>query len=247
MSNKDDFQAKFAEFSAIPDAEIKTPNIPVDRFVQEAENTYQWLQDDKESLTSAGLDWDLVEDIPLRSGALREAESNWFKERFSQEAAQKEWKEKSHLAFDLRDRLLHDLRYAYRKDSNLLNRVAKIDEGFSNADMIQDLNDIAVLGKENIKPLQSFKFDLTKLDQAAVMADEMAELLGKATANQQDNNVARIMRDKAYTYLKQAIDEVRTCGQYVFWRDESRLKGYISQYHKRKRRATSKETTVGEE
>ena len=34
------------------------------------------------------------------------------------------------------------------------------------------------------------------------------------------------MRDKAYTHLKQAVDQVRECGQYVFWRNEARLKGY---------------------
>ena len=41
------------------------------------------------------------------------------------------------------------------------------------------------------------------------------------------------MRDKAYTHLKQAVDEVRECGQYVFWRNEARLKGYSSRYFRK--------------
>lgn len=32
----------------------------------------------------------------------------------------------------------------------------------------------------------------------------------------------KVWRDKASTHLKQAVDEIRECGQYVFWRDEAR-------------------------
>ena len=37
-------------------------------------------------------------------------------------------------------------------------------------------------------------------------------------------------------HVKQALDEVRACGQYVFWRDDSRLKGCVSQYFKNRRK-----------
>jgi hypothetical protein len=61
----------------------------------------------------------------------------------------------------------------------------------------------------------------------------LADLLSRATSERGDNNQARVTRDKAYTLLKQALDEIRECGQYVFWRNPQRLKGYVSQYHKR--------------
>ena len=111
----------------------------------------------------------------------------------------------------------------------------EIAEGGSNTDMIQDLNDLSVLGKDNTTLLQTIGFDLTLLDTAAVKADEMAELLSQATADRADNSAARIIRDKAYTLLKRAVDEVRTVGQYIFWRDETRLKGYVSRYRKTRR------------
>lgn len=34
----------------------------------------------------------------------------------------------------------------------------------------------------------------------------------------------KIIRDKAYTFLKEAYDEVRACGKYVFADDPDRLK-----------------------
>ena len=39
-----------------------------------------------------------------------------------------------------------------------------------------------------------------------------------------------MIRDKAYTLLKWAVDEIRECGRFVFWRTPERLKGYSSPY-----------------
>ncbi|MEJ2543460.1 MAG: hypothetical protein P8Y99_05285 [Calditrichaceae bacterium] len=233
-----DYDSKIETFQAIPDAESKSLNMPVDAYLQEAENLYQWCQEDKDALTKAGLDWSYVDDLPVRAGALREAESIWFKERFSQQEAQKIWNEKSPQAYELRDELLHIMQFAYRNDPALARRVSEIYEGGSHADMIQDLNDISVLGKANTAPLEAISVDLTLLDQAADMANEMADLLSKATVGKEDKSPTRIIRDKAYTHLKEAVDEIRNCGQFVFWRNESRHKGYVSAYFRRNRKKT---------
>jgi len=70
----------------------------------------------------------------------------------------------------------------------------------------------------------------------AATSAEMAALLSQATVDRSDQNTERIIRDKAYLYLKQALDEVRVCGQFVFWRKDARLKGYVSQYFKNRRK-----------
>jgi hypothetical protein len=49
-------------------------------------------------------------------------------------------------------------------------------------------------------------------------------------------NKLKKVRDKAFTYMKEAVDEIRIHGQYVFWKDEQRFKGYVSRYHKNKSR-----------
>ncbi len=248
MSNADDYLAKIAEIEAITDEAMKSPTMPVAVFIQESEDLNKWCAADKEELEAAGLDWNAVTNIPVLAGALRESESLWFKERFSREEAQKQWNELSPQAFDLRDQLVHDFHFAFRNDDSLSARVSEIDEGGTNTDMIQDLNDLSVLGKANTTLLEAIGFDLTQLDTAATKADEMAELLSQATADRADNNEARVIRDKAYTLLKRVVDEVRTVGQYVFWRDQSRLKGYVSRYRKTRRgkSKTTDETVITE-
>ena len=63
---------------------------------------------------------------------------------------------------------------------------------------------------------------------------KMSKLLTAMNGDRADNNGSKKMRDKAYTYLKEAVDEIRAGGKYVFWKNEKRLKGYRSEYHRRK-------------
>ncbi len=106
----------------------------------------------------------------------------------------------------------------------------QISEGDTNADMIQDLNDIAVLGKANEEKLSAIAFDLTRLDEAAQMSTDLAELLAIANGDKAVSSETKVIRDKAYTHLKELVDEIRAAGKYLFWRDKDRYKGYVSVY-----------------
>ena len=232
MSTTTDYNELLPVITAIKPAEVLTPNMPIDVSVQEAENLYHWCLGDQKELTSVGLDWELVIGLQARSGACREAQSLWVKERNTNQEAERLWKVEAPAAFDLRDQLIHSFRFAFRKDEGLLARVEEIAQGNSNADMVQDLNDLAVLGKANRKPLEEINFDMTLLDRAADTSDRMGDLLGATNGERKAVSEAMIVRDKAYTYMKLAVDEIRECGKFVFWRNPDRLKGYASDYHK---------------
>jgi hypothetical protein len=146
-------------------------------------------------------------------------------------------------AYDFRNDMLASLRFAYRKDGALLSRVSAIIDGGGHADMIQDLNDIAVLGRENPDPLTAIGFDLTQLDLAAQRADELANLLAEANGDKADPNYSKTIRDKAYTHLKELVDEIREAGKYVFRNDKNRLKGYSSDYWKKQNRSKKEENS----
>ncbi len=239
MANIDDYNAKLAEIQAIPDDEVKDPGMPVDVALQEAENLHHWSLDDAEKLEVVGIESSMIEDLAVRAGACREAQSIWNKDYRSQQEAQKEWAEQAPLAYDFRDDLLATMRFAYRKDDALLSRVSAITEGSGHADMIQDLNDIAVLGRENPDLLTAIGFDLDQLDLAATRADELADLLAEANGDKADPNQSKIIRDKAYIYLKVLVDEIREAGKYVFRKDQNRLKGYSSEYWRKLHRKQS--------
>ena len=236
MSNIDDYNAKLDVLKAIPIDGVQAPTLPVDVFLQEAENLFHWCSADNEAFAAVGLSQNNLNDLPVRAGALREAQSLWFKDRYSQQEAQRQWMELSPLAYDLRDDLLHGFRFAFRDDTVILSRVSAIADGGGHADMIQDLNDLAVLGRENPDPLSAIGFDMAKLDAAATQADEMADLLATANGDKAEQNDSKVIRDRAFTHLKELVDDVRSAGKYLFWKDPQRLKGYSSQYWKKQNR-----------
>lgn len=227
MSNLDDYNSKLAIIMAIESD--KTPTMPVDVAIDEGEELF-WSTHDKAVLTADGLEEGYIEDLKIRIGACREAESRWVKERKSRKASDQEWNEKSPEAYTLRDKLLHKLQHAYRKNNILSIKVKDIAQGTGHADMIQDLNDLAVLGKDYPDGLSGINFDLTLLDQAASMSDEMGDLLGRANGDRKSKKPSKIIRDKAYLHMKEATDEIRACGKYSFWKNKDRLKGYASDY-----------------
>ena len=137
MNDKENYNKKIEEIKAIEEDQIKAPNnIPVDVYIQEANNLYQWCLDDKETLTALGLNWELVTDLPARAGALKEAESRWNKQRYAGKEWAKKWQKESLIAYDLRDEISQWFRFAYRKHDDLLRRLAHFLEGKGHADMI---------------------------------------------------------------------------------------------------------------
>jgi hypothetical protein len=247
MSNVEDYNMKIEVIKAISDDQIKNPNsIPVGIYIQEAEDLYKWCPDDKDELMAKGLDWTVVEDLPIRCGALREAESNWGREWRTREEAEKLWILESPKGYDLRNVVAHHFYYAFQDDPSLIGRVNAFLEGSTHADMIQCLNDLSVLGRANHELLTNIGFDLTLLDLAAQKSDELAPIYAAASRDRQDFSEFKKIRDQAFTHVKEAVDLIRKCGQYVFWRNASRVKGYRSNYLRRLNRRSNEENNEPE-
>ena len=217
-----------SEIEAIEDANIKIPNMPIDVFLQEAANLEVWCKPDIPKLVAVGVDRSIFKALPKRTAALRYVQSLWMKERFSKEQASKEWEVRSPEAKALKDELEHSFRFAFRKHEDLLAKVRRIEEGSGQADLVQDLSDLAVLGKSHQPVLEKIGFDVKQLTMATKVSEEMSKLLATKNGERLSSNATRVVRDKAYTYLKEVMDEIREAGKFVFWKDKERLNGYYS-------------------
>jgi len=245
-SNIADYEKKLPEITAIKKEDIfDLLSIPIEIYIQEAEDLYKWCQIDKDQLIKKGLDWKIVDDIPMRAGALREAESRWLIQRFNKKETGILWKKRSVEAFKLRNDIIHEFRFAYRKNEYLLGRVNAIAGNQTYAGAIQNLNDLSVLGKNYPDELKFLKFDLTLLDTAAQLAKELGSLLA-TIRSESDYSSIKLIRDQAFTYLKIAVDEVCEIGQYIFWKNSERKKGYSSDYLRRIRNKRQRNSAITE-
>ena len=236
MSTLEDYNKKNEDIKNITDDQIKVPNsIPMGIYIHEAEYLYRWCQDDKKELTSKGFDWTVVEDLPIRCGALREAESKWHRAKLLRREAENIWVQELSKGYDLRNEIAHHFYYAFRDNSSLIKKVKKLVTGTTHAGMLQSLNDLSVLGRFNRELLKKIGFDFTLLDLAAQKSDELSTKKAGASWDSKDYQEAKKIRHQAFTHLKEAVDMIYNYGRYVFRKDSARLKGYRSKHLRKKR------------
>ena len=125
--SKEQFDLVLANLEAIPEKMVTYPSIPVDVALQESEDLLVWCQLDKDDLVKAGIDWKMVENLPLRIGALRYVQSQWQKDFRSLEDSQKIWALESPLAYDLRNELLHHFLHVSASQKNSTKNRKKVD------------------------------------------------------------------------------------------------------------------------
>lgn len=217
------------------------PNQPVSTFLQEAENLYLWCIDDALKLKLVGITSEMIEDLPPRAEACRRAQAIWNNNRRTINEAEKQWKLLVPQAVELRTELLRAMRYAFRKEPNLQGPLSAISKGKGFADLIQDLNDIAILGGDNKELLTNIGFELSLLNIAATKSEELSEIWAKTKAKKENPTKFKQNRNRTFWHLNELVNEIRAAGKYVFRNDKNRFNGYTSNFWKLKNNKRTKE------
>jgi len=226
MSYKEDFEQWSDQIQNVSLEDVKVPNRPVDEIVSRCETLAVDAAEDRDVLAGAGLNVSLIDQLNPLSGALRYCQAEWMSEYRARKEAQIEWREESPQAYALRDELLHHFSFAYRDRDDLLNKVSRIREGYSNADMVQDLLEAAILGEKNPEPLVAINFNMDLLSQARNVSLRMSELLAAANGANDESSETKLLRDKAFTLLDEVDKTIREFGRYVFWKDDEKRDRY---------------------
>jgi hypothetical protein len=220
---------------------VESPVMPVKEFIQEALDLYAWSKSDNATLTGVDVTAKDIEGLHTNALKLRVEESKWRLACRSRTAAERQWKEASPGAYELRDRLVHDFLYGFRGKPDVLAMVRETAKDTGNADMIQDLMNLKTIGTDKREALERINFDFALLEKAGTVAEEMGTLLAAANAAKASEDESKAARDLAYTCLKQLMTRVRECGQYLFYRNDKRRQGYSSSYHRKCNSNSAKE------
>jgi hypothetical protein len=224
-----------AAIASIADERIKEPTgMPVRNYLQEAENIYNWCQADREKLVANGMDWQMVEDMPARIDALREAQAIWRTSNSAEVGIEKEWNKQVPAAFALRKELARAIKFAFRDNRTARAAIRRLTSGGSHASLIQSLRDLAIFGMEHDEYLRSKKFNMEKLAAGVEMSRRMGSLLAAVKTGRSFSSKSLKLRNQAYTHLKEAVDELKAHALYLFADDKKRMRGYISEYRKKR-------------
>ncbi len=248
MNYQSDYESILPQLEALDVNNIWRPRAPIDVIALEGESLFKWAGPDKDILTANGLDWSLVESLPQRAGALRQAESIYIADKSRTKEASTQWEAQSPEGFELRHFLLRTFRYAFKNSPEALEQVKPISEGKRQSDMVLDLNSLAVLGEQHRDKLEAIGFDFSLLETARTSAKHLGELLADYRISSFQSHSLE-MRNRAYTFLQLAINEIRSCGQYSFFGNNLRLAGYTSHYKRyvKRQKQTNQPTESGEQ
>ena len=227
-----DLKIDLTELQALTFDQLKTCRMPVGIYLHEADRLYTRMQLDVSQLTQAGMSELLASELWHHKELLRKAELVWQEHANQRQAAMQAWKTAACEMHAYYTDLLHQMTFAYRGDDALLRRLSTLKRKQSHAQVIQGLSNLYVLGNAHLEPLRTIGFDVNRLDQAAAMADRLAGVYATANTYRQCKNIEKVTRDKAFTLLKEVVDEVRHYGRFVFRSQPEKARAYASQYRR---------------
>lgn len=210
------------------------PNIAMGIYLQEAFNIYIYALADKDVLCSKGLNVRLLEELPRRIDFARETEARWYSFRYSESHVEKELKRVRAIVNKSRNELLAGMEYAFHGDS-WASAVDHVQKGDGEADYIQDLWDIVYIAESNTEVLTAAGCDMTHINILKEQRKTYDDLVAQCTLEQEDTS-AHDLRDKAYTFVFAAVEEIRRAAKHAFWEDKKHLKGYAIEYFRKSSR-----------
>jgi len=229
----------------IIDDQIISPTTPVNITIGEAGELHQNALEDKKELLAKGLSEDSINELTPRAKFLQEKQSAWTAVYQSALTSTHEWEAKIKEASLLQRELKYDFQFAYRNNPDILKKLQNILDGNSHMDLIQDMSDYPAFAKQYPEPLEAILFDTTKTERAERLSHELLDLMNMVDGvKNSKNRPEKQMRDRAYTYLKQLVDEIRDYGKYAFWYDEDKQKRYSSEYQRKKYEKSIQEKEV---
>lgn len=229
------------EVLKISENDITPPTIPVDITIGEAGELHQSAMEDIVPLSAKGLSEDKIQELTPRAKFLQGKQSAWMAVYQSALTSTEQWEAKIDEGRLLQRELKNDFQFAYRNHPDILKKLKNIVDGNGNMDLVQDLSDYPAFANQHPEPLTAILFDTTKTERAKQISLDLVDLMNQVDGvKNSKNRPEKLMRDRAYTHLKQLVDEIRAYGKYAFWNDEEKQKRYSSEYLRNSRK-TKKE------
>ncbi len=176
-------------YSIQPSA-IKRLDIPYDTFLQECSQFILWAKHDMEQLQITGFQCEIIDEAEILLLEAQTQHTLWVNESKLTRKEVSNWNVLKKEAITVGKQLIHQFKYAFRNDKELLAAISKAKIPCKGQNLASHLGLLVFIGNKNQNLLKDIKFDFSLLSQANNLAKE----LSNALANK--NSVCKIHTHK---------------------------------------------------
>lgn len=244
------YEENIAEILSIDDNKIKKMTIPPENVSTEGQQLKIVTDDDKDALLERGLNPQFLEDLPVRVAAFTYAAAVYELDVQNVSDVKLQWETLKEEGYSLRKKIIREMEFAYRDNPLALMKLQEIKNGKGHKDMLLDLLELAILGRDFPEDLIKTNFNNSLLNRAKALHEEVTLAYAEMKVHDNKTSEARLIRDKAFTWLKEVMDEIREYGKFVFADDPAKLNNYVSEFYHEigsNKKASKSEVEVTEE
>ncbi|MBI5480836.1 MAG: hypothetical protein HY906_18400, partial [Deltaproteobacteria bacterium] len=217
-----------AALAAIPDGEVRSPDMPIGTFAQQGEVLRVAAERDRADLLQASVDAALIDGLDAQLGAVRTTDAKWQVSRLQGRPQELVIQEQA--AFALRDDTLKAASWALREDEDALVKLAKIREGDGVPDMLQDHEALAAFLRTYAPKIKLQGFDPgARATECEEMARVTRAMSAKWKLDESQRNLLQL-RDRAFTLCAKTLQTIRGAAEFKFGKDEQRIAPYRDRY-----------------
>lgn len=201
---------------AIGPQEIASLNMPAAEAIQEGYRVTQLVEQHYERLLATGVGAELLDSMYGRAAAYAHSVAT-VDGYVTQSGVDTEvWKEIKARGYGIRRRLLIQLRYACRQDTQLLEILDGIAAGRGDMDMVRDLLGLYEFARAHRVLVEGVGGDMVIIEQVLTTHNELRHLDARISTTRKQMDEAARIASQAWTYLWKGLTEVYAAGRYAF-------------------------------
>ncbi len=230
MSAHEAYDRLMPDILGISPDSIQHPNQPAENIVVEGKKNIKLTVEDREALLNSGIDAEILDGLQDRVEAYEISEAKYIVLRDSTEDLKEKLKIIRDKTFEIRKVLLHNLNFVLKNDKDAVAALERIAHGRSINNKIFDIRPILELAGTHLADLDKINFDRSILDDAEILYNEAQEVQSEIAVSPKAISEIKEIRNRAYTYLNEALSKIKEHAHFVFWQNEERLNLYKNQY-----------------
>lgn len=230
---------------AVPKERHSRMTIPYEDVMKEAARMTLLAEKYHDRLIVSDIDPLHLDEIVLRAGAFAQCVTVFETHISVNDSHNAQYAEKRKEGFALRRKLMADYAYIFRNDADVLSVLDNIREGRGDLDMIKDLLSLNKLSVDYRDRLEKAHFNFEDSQKAYDLYSELFNLSALRDIDPEKMSEAKLFLVKAWTLLKDTLDEIYAAGRFVFYNEPEIEELFYSDYWQKIREKRSFDGTTG--